>query len=301
MYTQVKTGVNFVLDQAEDFVSLQAKLSVLQAEDMVDILSNCSSSDDIETMLQIIYLEYQKKRDFEDAKSIFEEMSLIDISKEDLALICALLREFSFEGTLLATLENKPERSIKILRVNNYSKDRDIIIQLDWESSSPWFYLEGQIFLQMNEISISWEEASNVKYYKWITFWGKKWILTVSGYSTHTQVLDTTHSINAHSVVILKNSFEWWFHLYLPDKSLIMHLYAAIVWTYFQDKNGYKIDESDEEYEEKISDPWIKKIMRLILDVEKWYFYDFDGEDFWSLKIQTDNLILGHQAKKKLH
>jgi hypothetical protein len=49
---------------------------------------------------------------------------------------------------------------------------------------------------------------------------------------------------------------------------------------YYVDKNQRKIDEDDEDFDEQITHPEVKKVMRLKIDAERGLYFDFDGEDF---------------------
>jgi len=175
------------------------------------------------------------------------------------------------------------------------------VIQIDGESDTPSYYLEWQIFLKMKEIPVDEENKWNKQYYKWITFWGKSWILVVSDDAVYNQALDVTHSINGNPVILLTDIYWGWYHVYLPEENKIMHLHAVVVWMYYVDKNQRKIDEDDEDFDEQITHPEVKKVMRLKIDAERGLYFDFDGEDFWKLKIQTDDFILWRDANKTLH
>ncbi|MCH8518236.1 hypothetical protein LAT59_00520 [Candidatus Gracilibacteria bacterium] len=298
---QIKTDIDFILDDSTNFSSLVEKLSPLQIEDIYDILTSCTSQNDLEETLRVLKVEYLRKSDFADAVTIFAELNLKEIKESDLEIICSLLREFEFDGVLLATLENRADRNIRILRRLGTSPSKDVIIELDGETQSPWFYLEGQILLQMKEIAVNGDDNSNKKYYKGITFGGKKGILVTSGDYIFAHVLDITHSVNGNNVIIIDDFHKAGYHLYLPEENMIFHLNATNIDFYYCDINNHRIDENSDDFTEQISDPGVKKIMRVIIDAEKGYFYDFNGEEFGKLKIQTTNLLLGYNAQSTLH
>jgi hypothetical protein len=133
---------------------------------MYDVIDLCKSEEDIQNMLASIKVEHQKKKDFKDACDIFKEIDFKSAKKDDFELICSLLREFDFNGELISLLENNSHRNIRVLENKSYKKEQDIVLQLDSESSTPTFYLEGQVLVKLTEIPIDNPKTSGEKHYK---------------------------------------------------------------------------------------------------------------------------------------
>lgn len=297
---KIRAQTSIIIDGIVEQELEQALENIWPAE-MSDIIFSCTSQEDIKEMLAIIQWEYRKMSDLGDARDIFSNIDVKNIDQSELEMICSLLREFDFDGVLIAILMQKQERNIKILTNKSYKAEQNIVIQLDGETITPTFYLEGQALIKMQEIHIENPVLDWEKYYKWVTFWGKKWILSVDWEYVYSQLLDTLHLINGTSVRLIKNILWPWHHIYLPETNTIMLVSAVIIWTFYEDEHWLKINEDDEDFDEKIDNPKTKKIMRLIIDNEKWYYYDFDWEDFWELKILAQTFIHWKKAKNKLH
>lgn len=300
--TKIQTEI--IIDWETDEALLE-KLNEIGSANMCYIISLCESTEDIHDMLTSMQSEKEAKESLQAAIEILKSIDYSSITKEELDYICELLREFEFNGELLSLIENNDQRKIRVLTNKSYHDDKNIVIQLDAGSQTPYFHLEQQTLAKLIEIStanpgITSTNLWNKKYYKGITFWWKKWLVAVSENSVYNLIPDS-HSINGNIVMLVKDIYTWGHHIYLPEQNTIHNINAVWVWTYFVNENGYKIDEDDEDYEEKITSPQVKKIMRLLLDTEKWLHYDFDGEDFWKLKIATGRLIMWRDAEKTLH
>lgn len=293
--------ISFIVSDIEPYEKLKWKFKNLDVPTIVDILLQCQSEDEVENLLWDIKQEQSKRENFQTALQMFLELDFDNLTTSELEFICTTIREFWFDWNLLSIIENNPQRKLRVLRVSNYPEERDIIIQVDYNTDSPYFYLEWQIYLKMKRIQGMTEDENNVWYYKWITFWNKNGIIITSGQAATTHILDIPHSINGNRVIILSDPIHSSYHLYLPDKNIILQVYAKIVGVYHLNKNQIKINEDAEDFEEQISMPWVTKVMRCIIDIEKWLYFDFNWENFSQLMTSTDGSIAGKNYKPSLH
>lgn len=295
---KIRTGIDFVLSD-ETQIPHQDKIAWVSAEDMVHLITLCKSEEDINYMIESIQTDIQKSEALEIVVDILKNLDYSSLDFKTWESICSLLREFDFNWTLISCIENNSHMQIKVLRNMSYPREQNIVLQYHITEETSTFHLEGQLAIKLKRVQVKNPKMKQESYFSGITFWKKAGLLILNQGSAFAKQLDEKISLNSKQVILLEDAS--WHHIYIPEENTIILLSSVIVGVYYVDKNGYKLDEDDENFQENISQTGVKKIMRLILDAEKWFFYDFDGEDFWELKIQTENMILWHPAKSNLH